>query len=71
MEEDGDLFHRIPWHPVSQTYREVCLTYAEYVAWKYGQANTVFDGYATPSMKDATHQWRAKGKVGTEITLNR
>ena len=67
--DGGSLLHRIPWPRGSPTYREICMLYCDYVTRKYGQAIVIFDGYLSQSTKHMTHQRRAAGKGGPEVTF--
>ena len=67
--DGGSLLHHIPWPRGSLTYREICTLYCDYVTRKYGQAIVIFDGYLAQSTKHMTHQRRAAGKGGPEVTF--
>lgn len=55
----------MPW-PRPATYGEVCDGYVRYLRKNYGEnVIVIFDGYDTPSTKDAVHMRRASGKSGT------
>lgn len=67
--DGGSLLHRIPWPRGSPTYREICMLYCDYVTRKYGKAIVIFDGYLGQSTKHMTHQRRAAGRGGPEVTF--
>ena len=69
QEVGGSLLHHIPWPRGSLTYREICTLYCDYVTRKYGQAIVIFDGHLAQSTKHMTHQRRAAGKGGPEVTF--
>ena len=43
--------------------------YCDYVTRKYGQPHVVFDGYKESTTKFMTHQRRATGIVGVDVTF--
>ena len=50
----GALIYHIPC-TMGTSWDEICNTYTQYVAGKYGKAVVVFDGYSdAPSIKDCT-----------------
>ena len=68
--DGGALLHRIPWPKGSPTYKEVCMTYCDYVKRKYGDALIVFDGYESANTKDMIHKKRSSGKVSHQINFS-
>ena len=57
---DGvSLLHRATWK-TGDSYGTIAESYADITVCRYGLATVVFDGYSGPSIKDNTHQWRAR-----------
>ncbi|CAG2194071.1 unnamed protein product [Mytilus edulis] len=67
--DGGSLLHRIHWQS-GLSFGEICQRYIDSVERKYSKAIVVFDGYASgPDTKDATHQRRTKGIIGTKVSF--
>lgn len=69
--DGGALLHRVPWpSPGTATYREVCISYCNYVTKKYGKAIIVFDGYQdSASTKQMTQERRSSGKTAPTVSF--
>ena len=69
--DGGSIFQRLPWTHGS-TFGQICSDYVSLIEANYGTPCIVFDGYHGPSIKDATHDRRAKGnvEVGIKFDLN-
>ena len=67
--DGGSILQRLPWTHGS-TFGQICSDYVSLIEANYGTPCIVFDGYHGPSIKDATHDRRAKGNVGVRIKFD-
>ncbi|KAH3865582.1 hypothetical protein DPMN_028623 [Dreissena polymorpha] len=57
---------------IASTFQGIRQIYADFVSNRYGTPTVVFDGDSDePSTKDATHQRRSKGVMGTHVLFTK
>lgn len=65
--DGGSLLHRLKWEPNSP-YLRIAKSYANFVTARYFRPTVIFDGYATPTVKDSTHVRRSPNP-GPTVTM--